>query len=55
MATKRIAVIPGDGVGREVIPAGVRTLEAVARLEPDLRLEWDSSRGGASTTSNTGA
>ncbi len=27
--TKRIAVIPGDGVGREVVPVGMRVLEAV--------------------------
>ena len=29
--TFNIAVIPGDGIGREVIPAGVAALEAVAR------------------------
>lgn len=27
----RIAVIPGDGIGQEVVPEGVRALEAVAR------------------------
>jgi tartrate dehydrogenase/decarboxylase / D-malate dehydrogenase len=27
----KIAVIPGDGIGREVIPAGVEALEAVSR------------------------
>ena len=27
----RIAVIPGDGIGREVVPEGLRVLEAVAR------------------------
>jgi len=27
----RIAVIPGDGIGREVIPEGIRTLEATGR------------------------
>ncbi len=26
----RIALIPGDGMGREVIPEGVRVLEALA-------------------------
>ena len=26
-----IAVIPGDGIGREVVPEGIRVLEAVAR------------------------
>ncbi|MBC7358350.1 MAG: tartrate dehydrogenase [Desulfacinum sp.] len=27
----RIAVIPGDGIGKEVVPEGVRTLEALGR------------------------
>ena len=27
----RIAVIPGDGIGKEVIPEGVRVLEAAAK------------------------
>lgn len=32
MATHRIAVIPGDGIGKEVMPEGVRVLEAAARM-----------------------
>ena len=31
MATHRIAVIAGDGIGKEVMPEGLRVLEAVAR------------------------
>ena len=31
MATHRIAVIPGDGIGVEVIPEGLRVLDAAAR------------------------
>lgn len=27
---KRIAVIPGDGIGKEVMPEGVRVMEAAA-------------------------
>jgi tartrate dehydrogenase/decarboxylase/D-malate dehydrogenase len=35
----RIAVIPGDGIGKEVVPAAQRVLErAAARL--GLTLEW---------------
>ena len=30
MATHRIAVIPGDGIGKEVVPEGLRVLEAAA-------------------------
>jgi tartrate dehydrogenase/decarboxylase / D-malate dehydrogenase len=31
MATHRIAVMPGDGIGKEVVPEGVRVLEAAAK------------------------
>jgi tartrate dehydrogenase/decarboxylase/D-malate dehydrogenase len=31
MATYRIAVIPGDGIGKEVVPEGLRVLEAIGR------------------------
>lgn len=31
MKKHRIAVIPGDGIGKEVVPEGVRALQAVAR------------------------
>jgi tartrate dehydrogenase/decarboxylase/D-malate dehydrogenase len=39
MKEHRIAVIPGDGIGREVMPEGVRALEAVA-AKHDIRLNW---------------
>src|SRR5437867_480267 len=31
MATYRIAVLAGDGIGKEVIPAGIAALEAASR------------------------
>jgi tartrate dehydrogenase/decarboxylase/D-malate dehydrogenase len=31
MATHRIAVIPGDGIGNEVMPEGIRAMEAAGR------------------------
>lgn len=37
----RIAVIPGDGIGTEVMPIGVRCLESVAKLF-NLQLEFES-------------
>ena len=45
----RIAVIPGDGIGAEVIPEGVRALEALAHRTAALHLEfqyfdWGSER-----------
>jgi tartrate dehydrogenase/decarboxylase/D-malate dehydrogenase len=37
----RIAVIPGDGIGKEVMPEGVRALEAVAKRHGiELQLDW---------------
>ena len=40
MPTYRIAVIPGDGIGTEVMPEGLRALEAVAK-KFDLTLQFD--------------
>jgi tartrate dehydrogenase/decarboxylase/D-malate dehydrogenase len=39
MRTHRIAAIPADGIGKEVIPAGLRVLEALAERSGDFRLE----------------
>jgi tartrate dehydrogenase/decarboxylase/D-malate dehydrogenase len=39
MTEHKIAVIPGDGIGREVMPEGVRVLEAAA-AKHGLRLKW---------------
>ena len=39
MSRYRIAAIPADGIGPEVIGAGLRVLEALQRLDPDLRLD----------------
>jgi tartrate dehydrogenase/decarboxylase / D-malate dehydrogenase len=40
MKTHRIAVIPGDGIGKEVVPEGLRVLDAAARrFGIDLTLE----------------
>jgi tartrate dehydrogenase/decarboxylase/D-malate dehydrogenase len=39
MKTHRIAVIPGDGIGKEVMPEGMRVVEAAARRF-DIQLEF---------------
>ena len=39
MAKHKIAVIPGDGIGKEVVPEGVRVLEAVGRRF-GIGFEW---------------
>ncbi|PVZ19688.1 MULTISPECIES: tartrate dehydrogenase [unclassified Pseudomonas] len=36
----KIAVIPGDGIGKEVMPEGVRVIEAAARKH-GVQLQWD--------------
>ena len=40
--TYRIACIPGDGIGKEVIPAGQTVLEALAASQPGLAFEFTS-------------
>ena len=40
MKTYRIAVIPGDGIGKEVVPEGIRVLDAVAK-HAGIRFEWE--------------
>jgi tartrate dehydrogenase/decarboxylase / D-malate dehydrogenase len=40
MKTHRIAVIPGDGIGKEVVPEGLRVLEAAGR-KFGVAFKWD--------------
>jgi tartrate dehydrogenase/decarboxylase/D-malate dehydrogenase len=40
MPSYRIAVIPGDGIGKEVVPEGIRVLEAVGRRF-GISFTWD--------------
>lgn len=40
MGSYRIALVPGDGIGPEVIDAGVEALKTLQRLDPHLRLEF---------------
>jgi tartrate dehydrogenase/decarboxylase/D-malate dehydrogenase len=42
MRAYRIAAIPGDGIGVEVIAAGLRALEALARSERTFRFEVEN-------------
>src|SRR5919109_2102710 len=41
MASYRIAVIPGDGIGKEVVPEGQRVLEA-AGAKFGIRFQWEA-------------
>ncbi|MFZ5541218.1 MAG: tartrate dehydrogenase [Pseudomonadota bacterium] len=42
MTTYRIALIPGDGIGKEVVPAGRQALEALAAGDRSLRFAFES-------------
>jgi tartrate dehydrogenase/decarboxylase/D-malate dehydrogenase len=42
MKTYRIATIPGDGIGKEVIPAGREVLEVLARTSESLSFEFEN-------------
>ncbi len=42
MKTYRIACIPGDGIGKEVIPAGQAFLEAIAKKQGELTFDFQS-------------
>ncbi|KQT09299.1 tartrate dehydrogenase [Ramlibacter sp. Leaf400] len=42
MKTHRIACIPGDGIGKEVVPAGQQVLQALAASQDGLRFEFQS-------------
>lgn len=49
MAMHRIAVIPADGIGPEVVAAGIEVLEAMMQQQPSLQLafshfDWGSER-----------
>jgi tartrate dehydrogenase/decarboxylase/D-malate dehydrogenase len=49
----RIAVIPGDGIGKETIPEGLKVLRAVASVER-LQLEFETFPWGAERFMQTG-
>ena len=41
MKTYQIATIPGDGIGKEVVPAGREVLEAVAASSSGFAFDFD--------------
>ena len=53
MKTYKIAVIEGDGIGREVVPEGLRVLEAAARRY-DFSLSWQHFGWNCETYLKTG-
>ena len=53
MRTYQIATIPGDGIGKEVIPASQRVLEALAARHPGLQFEFENFDWGGTGTART--
>jgi len=53
MTSYKIAVIPGDGIGKEVVPEGIRVLEAVGR-QFDINFSWKEFQWGCETYTRTG-
>src|SRR5471032_3399483 len=42
MKTYRIATIPGDGIGKEVVPAGAQVLKALAKTTKSFAFEFEN-------------
>lgn len=42
MTSHRIAVIPGDGIGPEVMNEAVKVLELLQKLDSSLKIEFDT-------------
>jgi tartrate dehydrogenase/decarboxylase/D-malate dehydrogenase len=53
MGTYKIAVIAGDGIGQEVVPAAITVLDHVA-LGHDFKLDWDPFDWGSERYHATG-
>src|SRR6476469_924057 len=41
---KRIAVVPGDGIGKEVIPAALKVVEATGAAVEFTTFDWSADR-----------
>lgn len=55
MARKyKIAAVPGDGIGREVVPEAVKAVKAVEEVVPSLEFEFIDVEGGAMYWLETG-
>src|SRR3954464_8055889 len=44
MSNKRIAVVPGDGIGKEVIPAALKVVEATGGAIEFTTFDWSADR-----------
>jgi isocitrate/isopropylmalate dehydrogenase len=53
MKTYRIATIPGDGIGKEVVPAGQKLMEALPPRPSRSASSSRTSTGAATTSAST--
>ena len=53
MSTYKIAAIPGDGIGKEVVPEGMRVLEAAGRRFK-IDFQWQSFDWSCESYAKTG-
>jgi len=53
MTSYKISVIPGDGIGKEVVPEGIRVLEAVGRRF-HINFKWSEFQWGCEAYTSTG-
>lgn len=53
MNTYKIAVIPGDGIGKEVIPEGIKILETIS-AHFDITFQWDEHNWSCEYYAKTG-
>ena len=50
----RIAIIPGDGIGKEVIAAGVEVLQALAARDGGFKLDFETDHGSGQLMASNG-
>ena len=53
MKTYKIACIPGDGIGKEVVPAGQQVLQALAAAQDRFGFDSRPSAGAATGSAST--
>ena len=53
MSSYKIAVIPGDGIGKEVVPEGIRVLEAIGRRF-EINFKWNEFPWSCETYKSSG-
>lgn len=53
MTKYKIAVIPGDGIGKEVVPEGILVLEVVGSRH-DIEFDWSTFPWSCETYAATG-